>query len=195
MAERTPAQHEDEQTVLLVDAEDRFLGAYARRDEAHAGQGLRHRAFVCMLFDGAGRLLLQRRRHWLWDGLWDLSAVSHVLHLPDHDESYDEAAARTLKKELGIEGVPVRRIGGFDYYAPHPDGQGCENEYCAILFGSYVGPVLPNAEEVSAVQWVPFVAFVQELRESPERYTPWARLAVEALEREGKLAELLGADG
>lgn len=176
--------------VLLVDEQDRFLGAYARRDEAHTGQGLRHRAFVCMVFNGAQNILLQRRRHWLWDDLWDLSAVSHTLHFPDHDESYEEAAARALKKELGIEGVAVRKVGGFIYYAQHPDGQGCENEYCAILVGRYEGPVAPNAAEVYEYRWTAFPAFVQELKHSPHRYTPWARLAVETLEKEGMLGGL-----
>lgn len=33
-----------------------------------------------------------------WDGLWDLSAISHTFHLPDYDEGYEEATSRALKK-------------------------------------------------------------------------------------------------
>lgn len=171
----------DEQQLLVVDENDRFSGDYVARGAAHRGAGQHHRAFVCMVMDSQGRVLLQLRRHWLWDRLWDLSAVSHVLHLLDHDETYTEAAARALLREMGIAGAPTAQLGGFNYFAQHFDGIGCENEYCAILIARHDGDVRANPESVYEHRWVSLADFRKEVETRPEGYTPWARLTVETL--------------
>lgn len=175
--------------VMLVDENDNFLGKYAPRHEAHIEGGLHHRAFVCFVLNKDGEILLQKRKHWLWDGLWDLSAISHPLHINRRDETYQEAASRALKKEMGIEGVGVEKIGGFNYYAKHEKDEGCENEYCAILFGRYDGPVKPDTEDVYESKWMDFEEFVKDIKEQPQIYTPWAVLTVETLEIGGRLKE------
>lgn len=184
------------QQVILVDENDNFLGEYAPRHEAHIGKGLHHRAFVYFVLNKKGEILLQKRKHWLWDGLWDLTAISHPLHLEGRDESYQEAASRALKREMGIEGVEVEKIGGFNYYAKHeedglPAGrQGCENEYCAVLFGRYSGPVKPSEEDVYEYKWMSFANFIKDIKKQPQIYTPWAILTIETLKTGGKLKEL-----
>jgi isopentenyl-diphosphate Delta-isomerase len=175
----------DEQQLLLVDENDRFLGRYVQRGAAHTGAGIHHRAFVCLLLDGSGRVLLQLRRHWLWDRLWDLSAVSHPLHLDDRDETYEEAATRALRTELGVWGGEVKMLGGFNYFAQHFDGIGCENEYCAILSARSADEPAPDAEAVYEVRWVGLSDFRAEVEADPKGFTPWARLTVETLLREG----------
>lgn len=186
------------QNVILVDENDNFLGKYSSRHEAHTGEGLHHRAFGCFLLNKKDEILLQKRKHWLWDGLWDLSAISHVLHIDGHDETYEEATVRALKKEVGIEGVKVEKIGGFNYFAKHekdrslPAGrQGCENEYCAIMFGRYEGAVQPNPEDIYEYKWMDFKEFVKDIKKHPKIYTPWAVLTVETLEKDGKLREMI----
>jgi len=181
--------------VILVNDKDCALGRYAPRHAAHTGQGLHHRAFVCLLFNRRGELLLQKRRHWLWDNLWDFSAVSHPLHVGGRDETYQEAAARALWKEMGIAEVTVRKVGGFNYFARHTKDDGCENEYCAILVGEYEGPVRPDPEDVYETNWKKFQAVLEEVRQHPAAYTPWVSEAVKTLEQEGKLsiATLLGS--
>ncbi len=182
------------QKVLLVDSNDKFLSKYVARHEAHTGEGIHHRAFVCFLLNKKGEILLQKRKHWLWDGLWDLSAISHVLHLDGHDESYEEATARALKKEMGIEGVETKKLGGFNYFAKHEKDEGlprhrrgCEDEYCAIMFGRYDGPVEPNDEDIYEYKWTKFTEFIKETKNHPEKYTPWAVLTVENLKKIGYL--------
>ncbi len=175
-----------DQMVILVDDNDKFLGKYSHRHPAHTGQGSHHRAFVCFLIDKEGRILLQKRKHWLWDNLWDVSAISHPLHLPDHDESYEEAAVRALKKEMGIEGVKTEKIGGFNYYEKHPEDEGCENEYCAIMTGRYDGLVTPDPDDVYEYKWMKFDEFVADVKTNPVLYTPWVCLMTKTLEKEGK---------
>ena len=166
------------QKLLLVDKNDNLVG-FSVIESAHTGKGKRHRAFVTTLFDSKGRILIQKRKHKLFDGLWDLTAVSHNLRTNGHNESYQEASDRALKREMGISKVPVRKIGGFNYFAR--DGKNCENEYCAILVGKYDGKVKPNINKVYGTKSVLFNDFIKDITQNPKNYTPWARLAAEKI--------------
>lgn len=162
---------EDKQFLLLVDDQDNFEGKYAKKEKCHFGNGLHHRAFVVLLQNKKGEVLLQKRKHKLWDGYWDLTAISHVLHLPDHDESYEEAANRSLKREMGISQVSLQKVGAFNYFVK--EGKHCENEYCAILTGTYDGKVLANKDVVYEYAWMDRDAFIADVINNPKKYTPW----------------------
>ena len=167
-----------DQTLILVDEKDNFLG-YASRGECHRGKGKRHRAFVTLLFDSQNRVLLQRRKHRLFDNLWDLTAISHPLHLAGEDEDYQIASDRALKKEMGIGHILVKKVGAFNYFARH--GQDCENEYCAVLIGKYNGDYTPNPREVYEAKKIDFEEFVKDVQETLQKYTPWAKEAIKVL--------------
>lgn len=182
------------QTVILVDENDNFLG-YAPRHKAHEGKGLRHRAFVCFVINKKGEVLLQRRKHWLWDNFWDVSAISHPLHLNGRDETYEEAASRALKHEMGIEGVAPKKVGAFTYFISHDKDNGCENEYCAILFGNYDGEVKPDEEDAYGYRWIKFSEFVEDVEHNEHLYTPWVKLMLETLEKENNISNFLEIPG
>lgn len=158
--------------LILVDEKDKELG-YASLEETHSGRGKKHRAFVTLLFDEKGRVLLQRRKHRLFDGLWDLTAVSHPLRANGKTESYQEASNRALKKEMRIGHVDVDKVGAFNYFAL--DGRNCENEYCAILTGEFSGKFKPNNQEVYEVKWVRYADFIADIDKKPSKFTAWAR--------------------
>ena len=171
------------QKLLLVDKNDNLVG-FSDFKSAHTGRGKRHRAFVTALFDSKGRILIQKRKHELFDGLWDLTAISHNLHIGGRNESYQEASDRALKKEMGIPCVTVKKVGGFNYTAR--DGKNCENEYCAILIGSYDGKIKPKSKEVYSTKSVPFKDFIKEIILNQKKYTPWAVEAVEILKKQNQ---------
>ena len=173
------------QKLLLVDKNDNLVG-FSDFESAHTGWGKRHRAFVTVLFDSKGQVLLQKRKHKLFDGLWDLTAISHNLRIGGRNESYQEASDRALKKEMGIQPVTVKKIGGFNYFAR--DGQNCENEYCAVLVGKYDGKAKPNNMEVYGAKSVLFDDFIKDITQNPKAYTPWAKLAAKKI----KKIQLLG---
>jgi isopentenyldiphosphate isomerase len=87
----------------VVDERDEVVGIATRR--AVHEQRLLHRAVHVCVTDPQGRLWLQRRAAAkdTYPGWWDLSATGHV----DPDESYDAAARRELREELGIDAIPV----------------------------------------------------------------------------------------
>ncbi|MDE3068075.1 MAG: NUDIX domain-containing protein [Verrucomicrobiota bacterium] len=70
------------------------------RSEVHA-RGLRHRAVHVQVFNSRGEVFLQKRsaKKDRQPGVWDSSCSGHV----DAGETYDEAAVRELREELGLE--------------------------------------------------------------------------------------------
>lgn len=165
--------------LILVDDKDKILG-YASREECHSGEGKRHRAFAALLMDNDRNVLLQKRKHKLFDGLWDLTAISHNLRIGDHNESFQEASDRALAKEMGIDHVEVENLGSFNYFAQH--GGNCENENCAVLVGRYNREFKPNPEEVYETKKIPLKEFIREIEDNPSAYTPWAVLSVNILQ-------------
>ena len=163
------------QELIACDEQGRPSGTYVDRAEAHRGAGQRHLAIVALLFDEAGRVLLQRRKHPLFDGLWDLTGATHPLRRPGApDETLEEAARRCLEEEYTVRGrvEEVRVIGGFAYYAA--DGDQCENEYCHVVIGRLVGTIAPNPAAAYDVRWLPLDALAREMEATPARFTPWA---------------------
>lgn len=160
------------QLLIIVDENDVPTGQYEDKGECHFGEGIHHRAFVVLLENSKGEVLLQLRKHVRWDKFWDLTAISHVLHLEDHDETYEEAANRSLGHEMGVSGVRVKKIGGFNYFAKYHSH--CENEYCAVLIGKYDGEIAANADVIYEYKWMPKQAFIDDVKKNPDIYTPWA---------------------
>jgi isopentenyl-diphosphate delta-isomerase len=170
-----------EQQLLLVDEEDKFLGRYAPKSQCHSGRGLHHRAFTIMILNKKDEVLLQRRKHKLWDNHWNLTN-SHPLHREDKtDESYEGAAKRCLEREWGIK-IPVKKLFTFNYFAQYRNNL-CENEYCAFLLGRYDGKVHPNPEVAYGYRWMPLNKLLKEIKTHPSQYTPWLIKVLEELEK------------
>src|SRR3989304_7451405 len=168
----------ESQKILLVNNSDKFTG-YATWEQGHRGRGKQHRGFVTLLFDDKGNVYLQKRKHKVFDGLWDLTAISHPYKNGDHQENLIEAASRALKVEMGIGKTQLKNVGAFTYFAP--DGEWCENEYCYILTGNYDGGFKPNKKLVYDAKKVRFEEFVGDIARNPKKYTPWARITAQKL--------------
>lgn len=171
----------DNQELLLVDTKDVFKGEYARRDDCHRGVGLHHRAVIVLLENERGEVLLQKRKHKLFDGYWDITATTHVLHLHDIDETYEIAGNRALFNEMAVTRVILKKVaGGFNYFAK--EGKYCENEYCSILTGVLTQKIVPNMDVVYEIQWVMKNEFIKRCLDNDKTLTPWAILTGELLQ-------------
>ena len=168
----------NQQVLMVVTADDEFV-EYASRAECHSGPGRLHRALAAAIFNDAGQVLLQKRKSGLWDNYWDVTAATHPLHSADGDESYHAAMARCLLVEWGIS-VDTEPALAFVYQAPYGDSS--ENEYCVLMVGRYRGVVRPNSEHAYDLRWVDFDACRIDISRDPDKYTPWARISIEALE-------------
>jgi isopentenyl-diphosphate delta-isomerase len=120
-----------------------------------------------------GKLILQQRSKLktLWPGAWDVSFTSHVYP----GESYEQAAKRKGIQELGAAFGPVKDAYSFVYFAPQ--GKWAENEFCKLLVADFDGKVKPNPDEIMAIRWTTVKELGAQLKQNPDAYTPWLKLA------------------
>lgn len=151
---------------------DREVGI-GEKLETHI-EGRLHRAFSIFVFDGDGRLLLQKRARTKYHsgGLWSNTACGH----PRPGEETLAAAHRRLREEMGFD-CELREAFGFIYRA-ELDGQLVEHEYDHVFVGEFVGQPMPNVSEVEAWRWMSMHELRQTLCESPADYSYWLRVAI-----------------
>lgn len=170
----------DPESLILVDGADRELG-YLDKARCHAGQGVLHRAFSLLIFNGGQELLLQQRAasKRLWPLYWSNSCCSH----PRRRETMEAAIHRRLGEELGLA-CPLHFLFKFEYQAQF-DETGAEHELCSVYVGRSDGPVRINRDEIRAWRWISPGQLQQELA-GPDagRFTPWFRLEWERTWRE-----------
>ncbi len=160
----------NEERVILVDTDGVEIGTMSK-SRAHR-EGRLHRAFSVFIFNSEGRLLLQRRAadKYHSGGLWTNSCCSH----PRPGEPIVQAATRRLKEELGLT-CALSSEFTFTYKADVGNGL-IEHELDHVFFGTYDGPVLPDAREVSDVRWMRMNDLADDLRTSGSAYTAWLNI-------------------
>jgi len=168
-----------EQEVIAVDADDQEQDTVNRLD-AHTGDGVRHRAFTALVFDGDGRILLAQRApdKRLWDTHWDGTVASH----PRPGQTQKEATRQRLVDELGVTSDQygdLRVTDKFEYKRYY-ENAGLEWEVCAVLKLTLDDTTIePNEEEVAGRLWVDY----DHLHENPQSYRqlrlcPWFEIAM-----------------
>ena len=162
--------------VILVDQHGNAIGE-AGKQAAHQ-QGQCHRAFSVFIFytdKGNWKLLLQQRQKNKYHsgGLWTNSCCSH----PHPGEETIAAGERRLQEEIGIQ-VKLIEVGEFHYRAQFDNGL-IENEYDHVLIGTVNSPVVNyNKNEVADIHWITIADLLNELKNQPEKFTPWFEQAL-----------------
>lgn len=165
----------DNQIILVCNDQGRFTGEYIPKEAGHKGKGKRHLAIAVLLQNSKGEVLLQRRKHKVFDDIWDVTGATHPLHLENKDETFEEATERCLQREYGIEAGEVRGlrfVGAFNYFSQY--GDLCENEHCAMLVGEYDGKLNLNPEVGYNYKWMDKQEFLKDIKANPTNYSPWA---------------------
>lgn len=99
-----------EERVILVDTDDRVLGAQSKVSSHLCQYGpLLHRAFSVFLFDSEGRMLLQKRapEKITFPEHWTNTCCSHPLYTPE-ELGTDVTPQDPL---LGVKRAAVRKLG------------------------------------------------------------------------------------
>jgi len=167
------------QDVIAVDADDEPQGT-VNRLEAHTGDGIRHRAFTALVFDGDGHVLLAQRAPGkrLWDTCWDGTVASH----PREGQTQKEATRERLTEELGVtpdQYDDLRLTDKFEYKRYYANA-GVEWEVCSVLQLTLEDTTLdPDEEEVAGMLWADY----EHLHEHPKWYRqlrlcPWFEIAM-----------------
>ncbi len=168
-----------EQIILACDNNGNFQ-EYIPRMDGHIGEGRRHIGITIVLFNEKGQMLLQRRKHLVFDDIWCFTADTHPLHLENKDETIDEASSRCLDREYNItEKVQLKDFGTFNYFGKYKEY--CENEYCHLIVGEYNGQFELNPEAGYEYKWLSKADFLKDFAENPQQYAPWVPGAVEIL--------------
>lgn len=174
---RTLSTQPAEELVVLVDEDDCELGTMEKQ-AAHVNGGTLHRAFSVFILDEQDRLMLQKRAKgkYHFGGLWTNTCCSH----PRPGETPLEGARRRLKEEMGLD-LRLGRRGSFIYKAHDSASNLTEHELDHVFVGRTSDEPTLNAEEAEEWRWIAMDELVDELAESPERYTPWFPLAITQL--------------
>lgn len=179
-----PIVSNDEEPLVLVDAQDREIG-YLDKASCHDGPGVLHRAFSLFVFDSNNRLLLQQRaaEKRLWGGFWSNSCCSH----PRQGEAMADAVNRRLEQELGIAG-DLSFAYKFEYQASFGEA-GSEHELCWVYVGRSDEQPAFNPNEIEQVRWLGRAELDAELKNNPDAFTPWFKLEWAELARRSLLPD------
>jgi isopentenyl-diphosphate Delta-isomerase len=165
--------------IVIVDEHDNLLGE-EDKEKCHDGEGILHRAFLAMVFNGKGELLLARRSGTkrLWPGYWDGTVASHIIK----GETYEQASKRRLMQELGLETDDINYRFKFHYKIGYKN-IGTENEICAVLTtdGINGSGLHPDSAEISEIRTVGISELMDTIEREEQEYTPWLILAVKHL--------------
>lgn len=151
----------------VVNERDEVVGRATRR-EVHA-TGLWHRAVHVLVFDGSGRVLLQKRSMLkdLSPGLWDSSCSGHV----DSGEDYDAAAVRELNEEIGVRitAAPAR------WFRLEPSAE-TGWEFVWVYGLRHEGPITVDPAEIQYAEWVAPGEVTARIAARPDEFCPSFKL-------------------
>ncbi len=170
-----------EERVILVDEQDKEVGTM-EKIEAHE-KALLHRAFSIIVFNDAGQMMLQRRalsKHHS-PGLWTNTCCSH----PRPGESLEEATRRRIVEEMGFE-CEMHEVFSFIYKAAFDRGL-TEHELDHVFMGIHNDDPLINPEEAEEWKWIDVDDLLADMKESPDNYTVWFKIALKEMEDKGFL--------
>jgi isopentenyldiphosphate isomerase len=128
------------ETRDVVNEKDEIIGQ-ATKEEIEA-QHLICRVCFIMLVNGKGELLLHRRsaNKRAYPLYWSGAAAGHITS----GETYEQAAAREMKEEIGVE-ADLNFIGKF-YSEP-------DREMVGVFLGHYDGPLTLEPMEVDRIEY------------------------------------------
>jgi isopentenyldiphosphate isomerase len=173
--------------IPLVDGSGRTIG-YGDRWWTHRVRnglegpilGEKHVGITIACLDD-GRILVQHRRHRIFDKVWSLSGDTHPRKYDSSKlETLSEAARRCAKEDLGIVIKSWRNALSVSYSARDPrDPRYCENELLHVLAAKHSGPLNMNRNSAYELRWAEFAEISRDSRKDStkepidRKYAPW----------------------
>jgi len=137
--------YKEKQFIATVDKKDNILGK-VEKWEGHK-KGILHRAFTMILYY-ENKIVLQHRKHPVFDGYFDLSFSSHQIYIENKLEDNLTAIYKTLQREWNIEKSDLievpKKIGQIYYKAKDPNSDFFDHEIDYIYEGRLKNLPTPN---------------------------------------------------
>lgn len=156
-----------DEILEVVDLDNKVIGQVTR-GECYQ-KGLLHRAVNIFIFNSQGQVFLQKRsqKKFGFPLFWDLSCSEHV----KPGESFEEAAKRGLKEELGIEIslkeiIPLHRVN-------NNVGEYKDNELVITYRGIYDSEMKYDLNEVSEGKFFNPAELDKLISSGELQVTPW----------------------
>ena len=188
--------------VRLVNGQGKTIG-YSDRWYAHLVRkgprglilGQKHVGITIACVDEEGRVLVARRRHRIFDGVWTLSGDTHPYRMYGRMDTEDitQAATRCAAGELGAGIKGWRRRLTLSYSARDPrNPRYCENELLHVMVRKCADHPSLSVDPKSAYEtkWVKPSEILedcgQDLKKEPinRKYAPWVHAMFAALPSE-----------
>lgn len=128
-----------------------------------------HLAVSVIMFNFKNEMLLQQRslQKYHSPGKWSNACCTH----PKSGEPPLSAASRRLSEEMGLvcDIIPAFTT---EYCLNVGDGL-IENEFDHVFIGRTGNAPLIDRKEVAEWRWIPLSTLQPEVRDNPDKYTPW----------------------
>lgn len=137
-----------EEILDLVDEEDEVISQATRKEVRE--KSLLHRIAKIIIVNDKGEFLVQKRskNKDIFPGYWDFGVAETVCS----GESYEEAASRGLKEEIGIFMSPIDLAHSlqfrFKYRSPN------HNTNCKIYKAFYNKEITLQTEEIDCIEFL-----------------------------------------
>ena len=133
--------------------------------------GEKHVGITIACLDDDRRILVQHRRHRVFDKVWSLSGDTHPRKYDTRKvETVSEAARRCAKEDLGVVIKRWRKTVCLSYSARDPrDPRYCENELLHILAAKHGGLVHMNKKNAYELRWAKFSEILRDSQKDLKR--------------------------
>ncbi len=174
--------YNQKQFISQVDKNDAIIGK-VEKWQAHKVAVL-HRAFTMVLYYN-DNLLLQHRRHPVFDGYFDLSFSSHQIYVGEKLESDEVAIYKTLKREWNIVESDLsskpKKIGQIYYKEKDPNSDFYDHEIDYIYEGTLKHLPSPNYDFAYGFSVVPKKNFLTSkvYHLTSPLLAPWVKTMIE----------------
>ena len=162
------------QLIAAVDKNDSILSPIDKW-EAHK-KGILHRGFtVCLTYKNL--ILLQHRKHPVFDGYYDLACSSHPVYQEGKLQSFEEAIYDTLEREWNMKKSAINSKlvskGSIYYKATDKLSAFIEHEICHLYFSTVTVLPSPNYEFAYGFSLLPKSTLINNKSPITKSFAPW----------------------
>jgi isopentenyldiphosphate isomerase len=148
--------------LYLVDEDDNVIGKVSRK-EAHSDPTKIHRVVHVIVLNSRNELVLEKRSQNvdMYKGCW-IDVAGHV----QYGESYEEAAKREIKEEIGVETDSMEELGLLKKRTEK------ESEIFMTFLIRHDGPYKADEHEIDLIRTFGIEEVTRMMEENESGFTP-----------------------